>query len=663
MRSFLSSLSRVRNRYTLAVDFLILLASFCLAFWFRTGAVEPWRVYAEPLAFFALAATVLKLGIFYRMEMYAQYWPYASVRELLLMFRALAAGAMAELFLVQLGRWSGNSFVLGIPRSALVLDGLLSSCFVGATRLSIRAAQILTADARADDGPQTPVIIVGAGVAGAMVVKELLANEQVGRKPVGYVDDDQRKIGKSIHGVKVLGTLKDLPLILKRTKVKDVIIAIPTAPGKLIRQVVQACEAAGVTSKTVPGLFEIIRGTSRIDQVRNVQLEDLLRRGAVRSDEKRVMQILSGARVMVTGAGGSIGSEICRQIMEFGPSELLLVGHGENSIFHIAAELRGLSRAGVRVTPLIADIRDRRRMEHIFASQKPGVVFHAAAHKHLPLMEVNLPDAVTNNVLGTSILVDLALEAGTERLVMISTDKAVNPTSILGVTKRIAEMIVHDAGSLSGRKFVAVRFGNVLGSRGSVVPIFERQIRAGGPITVTHPEVKRFFMTIPEAVELVLQSAAMGRGGDLFVLDMGEQIKIIDLARDLLRLNGLQEGRDIDIVSTGLTPGEKMSEELFFEEEKAERTAHEKILVCHNGLSGEIVGEGQAILGRTTLLDTLIRVTRRGDVPEAYRCLHQLVPHYKPPVPVDGGGAWSEVETGLLARKERILHVRVASGT
>jgi len=644
MRSFLSGLSRVRNRYILAIDFFTLPVSLFLAFLFRTGAVALWGVYAEPLVLFAIVVTVLKLAIFYRMEMYTQYWPYASVRELVLMFRALAVAAMAEILLVELWRWSGNPLVLGIPRSTLVLDGLLSSCFVGVTRLSIRAAQMLTADARTEDRHQKPVIVVGAGVAGAMVVKELLANEQVGKRPVGFVDDDRRKIGKSIHGVKVLGTLKDLPLILKRTKVKDVIIAIPSAPGKLIRQVVQSCETEGVASKTVPGLFEIIRGTSRIDQVRNVQLEDLLRRGTVRSEGHRVGEIIAGARVMVTGAGGSIGSEICRQVMDFGPSQLVMLGHGEDSIFHIAGELRHHPYKPASLVPVIADIRDKRRMRHVFAAYRPEVVFHAAAHKHLALMEENVPDAVTNNVLGTSILVNLALEAGTERFVMISTDKAVNPTSVLGVTKRIAEMIVHEVARQSGRKFIAVRFGNVLGSSGSVVSIFEKQIRAGGPVTITHPDIKRFFMIIPEAVQLVLHSAAMGHGGEVFVLAMGEQIRIVDLARDLLRLNGLQEGRDIDIVFTGLMRGEKMHEELFFEGDRVERTQHEKILACRDGFTTDLVP--------ARLLRSLEVATYRGDKAAIYPLLQRLVPQYTPPEVRTEEKVIAEFEVALNARKE-----------
>ena len=314
-----------------------------------------------------------------------------------------------------------------------------------------------------------------------------------------------------IHGIPVIGKLRDLKGILRHRQIEQVIVAMPTAPGHVVRKVVHACKEVGVQSKTIPALFEILRRGVHVNQLRDISLEDLLRRGTIKADAARLEKIIQGARVMVTGAGGSIGSEICRQLMVFQPAELILVGHGETSIFYIAKELK--ENNGILVRPIIADIRDADRMERIFAALKPDIVFHAAAHKHVGLMEANIHDAVTNNILGTRIMIQLSERYGVSRFVMISSDKAVNPTSIMGVTKRVAELVVSEAAVRTGRQFVTVRFGNVLGSRGSVVPIFKQQIENGGPITVTHPDVTRYFMTIPEAVQLVVQSATMGRGG------------------------------------------------------------------------------------------------------------------------------------------------------
>jgi FlaA1/EpsC-like NDP-sugar epimerase len=494
------------------------------------------------------------------------------------------------------------------------------------------------------------VLIVGAGVAGAMILKELKLNPQLSLDPVGLLDDDPAKQDVRIHGVPVLGKLRDLGEIVPSLGVEEVIIAMPTASGKTIRKVVQMCKEANVPSKTIPGMFEIISGSATVEQIRDVDIEDLLRRGVVKTDTEGVANVLRGARVMVTGAGGSIGSELCRQISTFEPDELILVGHGENSIFNIAHELKSVAamrlKAGqhpCRLHTVIADVRDRERMRQVFQHHRPTVVFHAAAHKHVGLMEENIPDAVTNNVLGTQILVDLSGQFSVERFVMISSDKAVNPTCMMGVTKRVAELVVHEAAERTGRPFVSVRFGNVLGSRGSVVPIFKQQIAAGGPVLVTHPDVKRYFMTIPEAVQLVLQAAIMGEGGEIFVLDMGEPIKIVDLARDLIRLSGLEEGRDIDIQFIGLQRGEKLAEDLFFASESVERSAHEKILVCRNGVQPRAeTSEPRKTAGQEGLparsmradVERLIAAAHSGASKNVLVLLKQLVPEYQEKVDV-----------------------------
>jgi FlaA1/EpsC-like NDP-sugar epimerase len=422
--------------------------------------------------------------------------------------------------------------------------------------------------------------------------------------------------------------LQDIPRLISDHSISEVIIAVPEAPGEIIRRVVQACKKANVVSKTIPSVFEILSG-SAIAQLREVKIEDLLRRGTIHIETRDVESLLSGACVMVTGAGGSIGSELCRQIAHFRPKELVLLGHGENSIFKIAGELRnrqGLISESVRIHTVIADIRDRDRMNQVFRSFRPEIVFHAAAHKHVGLMQMNVCDAVTNNVEGTRILVDLADKYDVKRLVMISSDKAVNPTGIMGVTKRVAELVVHDAAERTGKNFVAVRFGNVLGSSGSVVPIFRQQIQEGGPVKITHPEVTRFFMTIPEAVQLVLQAGTMGKGGEIFVLDMGKPIKILDLARDLIRLSGLTEGDDIKIEFIGLQKGEKMHEELFYDTEKAERSRHEKILVWNNGAGSKTISKPSSTVRHG--VEGLIAAAHKGDKELVQRAFVEIVPQY-----------------------------------
>ena len=527
----------------------------------------------------------------------------------------------------------------GFPHSIPLIGAFVTTLCIAGTRLSIRLAFSVAHQSRPRSDAH-PVLIVGAGVAGSMVAKELQVNPQVGFTPVAYVDDDPVKLGMRIQGVPVIGKLRDLPVILRHRRIEQVIVAMPTAPGKVVRKVVQACKDAGVQSKTVPGLFDLLRRGVHFNQLREISLEDLLRRGTIKAHPERVEGLVRGAKVLVTGAGGSIGSEICRQLLNFHPAELILLGHGETSIFYVAKELQEVNTNGTLIRPLIADIRDKHRMERIFAALRPQVVYHAAAHKHVGLMEANIHDAITNNVLGTRQLVQLSEKYDVSRFVMISSDKAVNPTSIMGVTKRVAELVVSEAAARTGKQFVTVRFGNVLGSRGSVVPIFHRQIANGGPVTVTHPDVSRYFMTIPEAVQLVLQAATMGKGGEVFVLDMGEPIKVVDLARDLIRLNGLREGVDIEIAFSGLKAGEKMYEELFYEGDVVEPTDHEKILMCHchlrNGVRDAALGIADA---DDTVrherfrmdVDTLVEAARQGSGDIVRKLLKRIVPEYAPP--------------------------------
>jgi FlaA1/EpsC-like NDP-sugar epimerase len=651
MSAKLYRLARLRNRYLFLIDVLVVSLTPTLAIAIRLESIASIFQYASPLALFTVATVCTKILIFERNRLYTYYWAYASSDELAALLQAVSIGMVAELLLSYAILYPLGILPLGFPRSIPIINSLLTTLLVGGERLSIRLLFSMLSKKHIP-GSLNPVIVVGAGAAGTMIVKELQTNFHLGLAPVGYVDDDPGKQGLTIHGVKVLGKLSDLLGVAGRTGAREAIVAMPTAPGLVVREVVSQCKSAGIQTKTVPGIFEILRGSARVEQIRNVQIEDLLRRGTVKTDTTLVASIVKGARIMITGAGGSIGSELCRQIKEFQPAELILLGHGENSICSIARELRALRRPRLAIRSVIGDIRDRDRMHYVFRRYRPELIFHAAAHKHVDLMQSNVIDAVTNNVLGTRNLVDLAMRDGVKRFVMISSDKAVNPTSVMGATKRVAELIVRSASAYSECAFMTVRFGNVLGSRGSVVPIFQQQINTGGPVTVTHPDVKRYFMTIPEAVQLVLLAGAMGKGGEIFVLDMGEQIKVLDIAKDLIRLSGLEEGTDIRIEFIGLLSGEKMYEELFYADEEVEHTSNEKILVCRNGLamrnrtlSRDDNLQPQEIL-LSTDLDTLIEAAKLGSLDLVHALLRRIVPQYTLP---------EEMFTAAACMSERVV--------
>jgi FlaA1/EpsC-like NDP-sugar epimerase len=429
----------------------------------------------------------------------------------------------------------------------------------------------------------------------------------------------------------VHGSLDQIRDLVLRYDVEEVIIAMPRASGQVVRQVVKAAMEAGVTTRTVPGISDIISGRVAVASLRQVEIQDLLRREPIQTDLEQVRVLATGETVLVTGAGGSIGSELCRQLARLEPAQVLVMGHGENSIFDVMAELAE-RYPNTDAVPIIGDIRDRERMRRVFEKYRPYAVFHAAAHKHVPLMEENVAEAITNNILGTRNIAELSAEYGVEHFVLISTDKAVRPTNIMGATKRVAEQIVQEVAEMTGRNFVAVRFGNVLGSRGSVVPTFLRQIQSGGPVTVTHPEMRRYFMTIPEAVQLVLQAGAIGKGGEVFVLDMGEPVRIVDLATDLIRLSGLEVGADIEVRFTGTRAGEKLYEELFFDSESALPTDHPKVLRAKNG---------SLALGLSAVVDLLVEAAAGGAEDEQLRVLLQrLVPDF-------GTGATEEVEADV----------------
>lgn len=618
----------LRNRHLFFLDLLLLPLALYLSYVLRMEHLALGNYWPGYLLFAAISLIVVPL-VFKWAGVYSRYWRYASVEELLLLTGAVTIGVLLAGGITLVITWTTPK-QLPMPRSIPLIFLFLALAVTSGPRFMIRLlARPASPNAkigRRAVKPSQPVLVMGAGDAGAMIVRELQQNPHLGMEPIGFLDDDSAKYGTVIHGVRVLGDRHKIPEMVAGYRARLVIIAMPTAPGKTIREIVDLCDRAGVQTKIVPGLYELIGGTVSVSQLRPVQIEDLLRREPVHIDTAAVTELLRGKRVLVTGGGGSIGSELCRQILRCNPERLIVLGHGENSVFEIIEELRTANPglAG-KIVPVIAGTRFPARIECIFKEQRPQIVFHAAAHKHVPLMEGNPSEAITNNVMGTRTVLDAALATGVERFVMISTDKAVNPTNIMGASKRVAELLVYQAAQRSGKPYVAVRFGNVLGSRGSVLHTFRRQIAAGGPVTVTHPEMRRYFMTIPEAVQLVLQAAVLGQGGEVFVLDMGEPIKIADLARDLIELSGLEVGRDIDIEFSGLRPGEKMCEELFVRGEDYVRTTHEKIFVASNGAANTA-----CCVGLDAAVDRLIAVAKYGDRQAIIRAVQELVPEYRP---------------------------------
>ena len=575
----------IRNRYFAFIDVLLTVLSAILGFAIRLD-VPLFGLYLPVWLSFAFMAVLIKIPIYYVFGLYRRYWRYASVYEALSILGATSVSS-AILTLLVIGLFLPRGWFSRFPRSALIIDGLCSLFFIGGVRFLVRfLAEVGAFDGGNGRGSRKRprrVLIVGAGDAGARIAREMQNNPGVGLSPVGYVDDNRAKIGMRIRGLPVLGRRESIPKLVRRFKIDQILIAMPTAPGRAIRQIKDICESVPVEFKTIPGIHELLNGAVGVSQIRDVQIEDLLRRDPVHIKANDAAYLRDKV-VLVTGAGGSIGSELCRQVAHRQPKRLVLLGHGEYSIYLIHEELRS-QFPKLELVPVIADVRDKARLQRVFRAHCPEAVFHAAAHKHVPLMEQNLDEAVTNNVLGTRNVLEVAAGMDVERFVLISSDKAVNPVNVMGATKRIAELMAQDASRQAGRNFVAVRFGNVLGSRGSVVPLFKQQIQAGGPVTVTHPDMERYFMTIPEAVYLVLQAAALGQGGELFVLDMGEPVKIVDLARDLITLSGLQPGRDIEIKFVGMRSGEKLRERLFLEGEEYETTSHDKVFVFKGQLS------------------------------------------------------------------------------
>lgn len=648
----------------IALDILgINLAYFGSLYLRFDGHVPP--AYLDTMVHLAPWLTLICLGCYWLAGLYRSLWEYASVRELYAVIRGATLGAT----LVVLVAYAIYAAVplRPLPRSVYVMAWIGSVVLVGGTRLGWRVARewrvalanggevivderegephvaalpmarllngglraaarmslVLVSGGRPEKrNGRRRVLVAGAGDAGAMVVRELHNHPELGLEPVGFVDDDAKKSGLRLHGLPVLGGCDDIPRLVREKGIERVIIAMPSAPGAVRRKIAHLCSRAGVKAFTVPGVYELVDGRVSVRQIREVRLEDLLGREPVRVNLEEIAGYLEGKTVLVTGAGGSIGSELCRQAARFSPRRLVLVECSENNLFEIEHELT-TGWSALEIAPELADVRDRPTMERIFGAYRPEVVFHAAAYKHVPLSERWPERAFANNVVGTYNVALLADRYGSGVFILISTDKAVNPVSVMGATKRAAELIVQDFARRSRTRFAAVRFGNVLGSSGSVVNIFRRQIARGGPVTVTHPDMERYFMTTPEAVQLVIQAGAYARGGEIFVLDMGERVRVLDLAREMIRLSGFEPDRDVAIRFTGVRPGEKLREELFRPGERPLPTGHARIFSVANHCDSE--GQG-GLLRIRELLEAPQRLTAE----EALNLLREMVGEWRP---------------------------------
>ena len=531
--------------------------------------------YIQTVLWMIVVSLIIKLLVYHLFGIYKRIWVYASIREMRLLIIAVLTGSVI-VSIIMFVLFSLNVFEF-FPRSVLVIDALVSLVLIAGSHFGIRFfSEYFIEEKNGSSGHDHQVLVIGAGSAGVLVVREMLRNMQLGMIPKAFLDDDPKKQNMVVNGIPVIGNLDDLNHVLSDGDYREVIIAIPTASGRVIRKVSDVCRELKIPFRTMPGIYELLGGRVSVNRLRDVNISDLLRREPTSTDDVDLTNCLTGRKVLVTGAGGSIASELCRQICRWEPSQLILLGHGENSIFDIMVELQN-NYPTLSVVPLIVDTRDKKRIHYLFEKYKPEIVFHAAAHKHVYLMEMNPIEAITNNIKGTKNVVDAAVAVDVQDLVMISTDKAVQPTTVMGASKRVAEMLVLNAAERFEKHFSVVRFGNVLGSRGSVVPLFTQQIATGGPVTVRHPEIDRYFMTIPEAVHLVLQASNLADIGEMYLLNMGEPVKILHLAEDLIRLSGLEPYEDIDIVFTEIVHGEKLSEALYYDDESLEKTSHTEI--------------------------------------------------------------------------------------
>ncbi len=612
-----------RNRVIVVLcDILLIALAFILSYALRFSFDIPEFYVGQikrTLPFFV----GLNLIVFFLFDLYRGMWRYTGIRDL----RAIILAVTLSTLLMIVGLTIGFRFA-GYPRSVFVISWFILIVFIGGLRFQIRMIKEIGNPFlwRFKQGSlaNKKLIIVGAGDAGEMILREILQNPRLGYDPVCFVDDDPDKLKRKIHGVPVLGGKKEISRLIGEYGIEEVVIAIPSATGRQIRSIVDHCEQARVRFRTLPSVGELIDGSARVSQIRDVKIEDLLGRDSVRLDLSSARKEMSGKTVLVTGAAGSIGSELVRHIARLEPSRIIMYERDENGLFHIQGEVAQQFPKDMFV-PIVGDILDEKRIRSILETTRPHLVFHAAAYKHVPMMEANPAEAVKNNLLGTMRVAEVSIRSGVRKFILISTDKAVNPVNVMGATKRAAEKAML---SLNGSNtlFMVVRFGNVLGSRGSVVPTFERQIAAGGPVTVTHPEMTRYFMTVGEAAQLVLLASSIGKGGEVFVLDMGEPVKIMDLARNMITLSGFEPDRDIEIKITGKRPGEKLHEELISSEERVLGREFEKVLKIG------FQKENQNILNKLEEFENLVH---HGDDQAILTALKEIVPEFSPIEPPD----------------------------
>ncbi|MFP4169304.1 MAG: polysaccharide biosynthesis protein [Desulfonatronovibrionaceae bacterium] len=630
MNTIRSQLANPKFYIMLLSDALLVAAALMFAYLLRFDFV-PGRYMHQALVLVPFAVTA-KAFFFFVFGLYRGMWRYTSLEDLVRLFLASLLG---ETLLI-----AGIAYLFrfyGFPRSVFGIDFFLTLFLCGGLRVAIRSyfawrrGALVPSSLRMPFMPASrggqPVLIVGAGNAGEKVCREILERKDTGLSLVGFVDDDPDKINRLIHGIPVLGAVHELLDICASYQIREVFIALPSASGQKIRLIVETCEAAGVRYKILPGIGELMEGKVSVKHLRDVNYTDLLGRPEVELDDREIAAYIAGKTILVSGAGGSIGSELCRQILQFNPGHIVLLDSSEAKLYSIQMELWH-ERSFHELTPVLGQCQDKDLVEDVFARIKPEVVFHAAAYKHVPLLEENPWQAVENNIRGTFVLMQAAWDAEVERFVVVSTDKAVRPTNVMGASKRVTELLMH-AFPGGGTRFMAVRFGNVLGSSGSVVPLFRRQIEHGGPVTVTHPEVTRYFMTVEEATQLILQAGSMGRGGEIFILKMGVPIKIADMARDLIRLSGKEPERDIDIVFTGLRPGEKLYEELITEGEGIVQTMHEKIMVLESEKDSLVRGDGfqEKMCRAVSDLEDCARARDKKTIQAKFL---EVVPEYRP---------------------------------
>ena len=607
---------RWRRSLVVAVHLVLWTIAYWGSFLLRFEFDIP-SVHVSPAGKALVVILLVQSLVHWRLGLFHGLWRYSSTRDLVSLVKAssISTGILGGIWVL-----AGQPY--GFPRSVAILFWLLSITLVGGVRFATRTVREVAIQSATPKSAieRRRILVLGAGDAGEMLMRDIVRSHGRRYEPVGFLDDNSAKQGALIHDVPVLGPLSRVAEIAESARVDEIILAIPSMRGRDLRKIIEACRPSGAAIRTLPAVEKLIDGEVTVNQLHDVKIEDLLGREAVKLDLDALSELLEDHVVLVTGAGGSIGSELCRQICRFRPKKLLLVDQAENNLFVVDRALRA-EHPDIECVPFVADICDSRRLEAIFQREAPQIVFHAAAHKHVPMMESNPGEAIKNNVFGTKKVADQADRFRVKAFVMVSTDKAVNPTSIMGVSKRVAEIYVQALSQQSHTRFVTVRFGNVLGSAGSVVPIFQEQIAAGGPVTVTHPEMTRYFMTIPEACQLVLQAGAMGKGGQIMILDMGQPVKVVDLARDLIRLSGLVPDKDIEIVFSGIRHGEKLFEELSVGAENATKTEHPKIFIgTFKPYEQDVVDRGLA---------RLLECTDGADVMRVRGVFKEIVPEFR----------------------------------